>query len=194
MDFHKFITENPRRKLLLKQRARFFKQYSNLQFDIVRSPAQIDRWNRIVRSKSHDHNKKFLAPETSSVNPSLMIKLIQHLPRRLFPQDFFPRLTPEQKMMKKRFKNAIRRSRRKKQLPPLPPGTKGNTLDYYKDFHKIDLRDLNVRKKYHTKSLPNQAQRKQWYDYIRDMQQAIGPRVIEHVNVDHDNTFYEQIT
>jgi hypothetical protein len=62
--------------------------------------------------------------------------------------------SPEWKALNKKLKNARRRNRRKKLLPPLPPDLRADPYDFYKDFHNINLDDYQVRKTYYTHSLP----------------------------------------
>jgi hypothetical protein len=70
-------------------------------------------------------------------------------------------------------KNHRRNLKRKRQLTPLPPGTKGDARAYYRDYHNINLYDPNIRKKYYCHHLPNSKR----YEEITDIKQAISPQV-----------------
>ncbi|RGB38833.1 hypothetical protein C1646_755245 [Rhizophagus diaphanus] len=117
----------------------YYKDYSNLRFDVVRSPQQTIRWNRLTSSilgqERHLCNIKsyILHPSSSNVYNPTVFKQIHHLPEKCLLTDKHPlgqhdpRHNRDSKKDKRREKNWSRRqkkrNKRKKPLPPLSPGT-----------------------------------------------------------------------
>ncbi|PKY50874.1 hypothetical protein RhiirA4_467566 [Rhizophagus irregularis] len=65
----------------------YYKEYSRLRFDIVHSPQQIERWNRITRSTLNlEHKKPIIShlPSGNSPRP-LVFKQIHHVPEKFLP-------------------------------------------------------------------------------------------------------------
>ncbi|POG74671.1 hypothetical protein GLOIN_2v1771106 [Rhizophagus irregularis DAOM 181602=DAOM 197198] len=89
----------------------FYKEYRNLEFDIVRSPQQIKRWNLVFKQLSH-------VAERGSIHPS------------------YEGRSNKEKINLKRAKNWLRRIKKrnklKKSLPPLPPDF--NAKQLYDDY------------------------------------------------------------
>jgi hypothetical protein len=164
---------------------RFFKEYKNLRFDVVRSKQQVERWNRLTRwvqgteTTNRYNESHILTIPDSGLRKNTSIKVLQHVPLRSLPQDNYrSKANDLTKKLKKKLKNYRRSLKRKKQLPPLPAGTKGDARAYYRDFHNINLFDPNIRKLYHCHHLPKFKQRHAWYKELTDMKQALQPRVI----------------
>ncbi|PKY50560.1 hypothetical protein RhiirA4_423836 [Rhizophagus irregularis] len=111
----------------------YFKQYGSLTFDIVRSPQQVARWNRltcsVIRSNTRSRfsqPKIIQSPSTDNPNP-VVFKQLRHLPTKSIPiryGKYIKAASTDEKRYRVREKNWLRRLRarnkKKKKLPPLP--------------------------------------------------------------------------
>jgi hypothetical protein len=132
---------NTQRKIPSHLRHQYYKEYKNLKFDIIRSKQQAERWYRLTRlvlkheSANKNREKPMLTiPDTRS-RRYLTIKVIQHVPMKFLLQEIQHTNFAYVNKHRKSLKNHRRNLKRKRQLPPLPPGTKGDARAYYRDFH-----------------------------------------------------------
>ncbi|PKY38389.1 hypothetical protein RhiirA4_451375 [Rhizophagus irregularis] len=141
----------------------YFKQYGSLRFDIVRSPQQIARWNRLTCSvmRSEEHSPftqpKIIRPPTAQEPDPAVFKQLRHLPTKLIPfryGRYIKANSTDENGEKNRLRSLRARNKRKKRSPPLPPGTPGNPRVYYKRTYNINLFDYKVRKRFDVSSIP----------------------------------------
>ncbi|PKY58348.1 hypothetical protein RhiirA4_480191 [Rhizophagus irregularis] len=144
----------------------YYKEYKNLKFDIVRTPQQIKRWNRltnsIVKTETKTYgDKPFLIKEDNNRGQYMVFKKIQHLVVRpdlnLYTKD-----EDEKKfdaLIRKRAKNWLRRVKKrnklKKKLPPLPANFTGDARTYYLNTYNINLFVYKIRRHFDVSDLPH---------------------------------------
>ncbi|PKY19484.1 hypothetical protein RhiirB3_432550 [Rhizophagus irregularis] len=113
----------------------YHKQYGSLHFAIIRSPQQIVRWNHltcsVMRSKEHSPfiQPKIIHPSTVHEPDPVVFKQLRHLPTKLIPLrhgHYIKASSVKEKRFRKWEKNWLHQlhtcNKKKKKLPPLPPG------------------------------------------------------------------------
>lgn len=133
----------------------FYKEYRNLEFDIVRSPQQIKRWNHlkqsIINSERRIHYNKpyLLRPGRDHYTQSVVFKQLSHVAERGSIHPSYEGRSNKEKINLKRAKNWLRRIKKrnklKKSLPPLPPDFNGDPRVFYNNTYHINLFDYKVR-------------------------------------------------
>ncbi|CAB4408563.1 unnamed protein product [Rhizophagus irregularis] len=175
----------------------YFKEYRSLRFDIVRSPQQIARWNRltcsVIRANHHSsfpQPKIIHTPTTQNPNP-VVFKQLRHLPSKNIPfryGNYIKAGSIEEKKHKVREKNWLRRIRarnkKKKKLPPLLSGHTSDPQIYYKKTYNINLFDYKVRKRFDISSIPQ-------YNYgygkallLHNLRKHVSPVMIDTIPAD----------
>ncbi|GBC41354.1 hypothetical protein GLOIN_2v1771106 [Rhizophagus irregularis DAOM 181602=DAOM 197198] len=156
----------------------FYKEYRNLEFDIVRSPQQIKRWNHlkqsIINSERRIHYNKpyLLRPGHDHYTQSVVFKQLSHVAERGSIHPSYEGRSNKEKINLKRAKNWLRRIKKrnklKKSLPPLPPDFNGDPRVFYNNTYHINLFDYKVRRRFNVSTIPQYnygyTKAKQLYD------------------------------
>ncbi|GES79256.1 hypothetical protein GLOIN_2v1779171 [Rhizophagus clarus] len=149
---------------------KYFKEYKSLKFDILRSPQQIQRFNRlsalILKQNADTRIKK----------PFLLSSFYNYV----FNGSIF-------QAVRVNVKNLRRKYKRKNKLPPLPPNFTGDAIAYYKSHHRISLDVPFIRNHYWRESLAlagiNHCN--QIISHIDTLMQCPEERVVQDVTPDH---------
>ncbi|GBB99963.1 hypothetical protein RclHR1_00370004 [Rhizophagus clarus] len=182
---------------------KYFKEYKRLQFDIVRSPQQIQRFNRLsTLVLSQNANAKYKKPFIlgalkDGMKPTTVLKQLHHCPAKQLPYtgstfNFVHNGFPLQ-AIRKNAKRLRRRYKRKIKLPPLPPDFVGDAIEYYQTHHQIYLIDPSIRERYqrHSLALAGITHCDQIISYI-DTLRNVPLKIVQDVTPDHyqDNSIY----
>ncbi|GES91103.1 hypothetical protein GLOIN_2v1779171 [Rhizophagus clarus] len=151
---YKNILARQRNQLPDATKWKYFKEYKCLQFDIVRSLQQIQRFNRLsTLVLSQNTNAKYKKPFIlgalkDGMKPATVLKQLHHCPAKQLPYtgsmfNFVHNGFPLQ-AIRKNAKRLHQRYKRKIKLPPLLPDFVGDAIEYYQTHHQIHLNIPNT--------------------------------------------------
>ncbi|GET02734.1 hypothetical protein GLOIN_2v1779171 [Rhizophagus clarus] len=200
---YKDIPARQRNKLPDATKWKYFKEYKRLQFDIVRSPQQIKRFNRLsTLVLSQNANAKYKKPFIlgalkDGMKPTTVLKQLHHCPAKQLPYtgtafNFAHNGFPLQAIRKKA-KRLRQRYKQKIKLPPLPPDFVGDAIAYYQTHHQIHLNVPSIRERYQRHSLVSAGitHCDQIISYI-DTLRNVPLKIVQDVTPDHhqDDSIY----
>ncbi|GBB86887.1 hypothetical protein RclHR1_13320001 [Rhizophagus clarus] len=160
---YKDVPARQRAKLPDSPKWKYFKEYKRLQFDILRSPQQIQRFNRLsTLALSHNANAKYKKPfilgaQKEGMQPATVFKQLHHCPSKQMPSTgstfnfLYNGFTIQ--AIRNKAKRLRRKYKRKMKLPPLPPNFDGDATTYYQTHHRIYLNNPSIRERYRRDSL-----------------------------------------
>ncbi|GES84942.1 hypothetical protein GLOIN_2v1772827 [Rhizophagus clarus] len=193
---YKDIPARQRVKLPDSPKWKYFKEYKRLQFDILRSPQQIQRFNRLsTLVLSHNANAKYKRPfilgaQKDGMQPATVFKQLHHCPSKQMPStgstfNFVHNGFPLQAIRNKT-KRLHRKYKRKIKLSPLPPNFAGDAIAYYQTHHRIHLNIPSIRERYRRDSLAlaGIAHCDQIISYI-DTIKNVPQKMVQDVTLDH---------
>lgn len=174
----------------------YYKEYKNLTFDIVRSLAQISRWNRLTKSTFISESRKmitkpYILNESSPLCPKpAVFKQLSHVMDRNLPPQYSSNAKKriELEHLKSCTKNWLRRTKKwnklKKQLPLLPENTPGDARLYYYKTYNINLFDYKVQRRFDVSTIPQYnygyTRAKQLYE--ESIKKCSRPLIIENLS------------
>ncbi|PKY45735.1 hypothetical protein RhiirA4_420081 [Rhizophagus irregularis] len=148
------LMEQQYTKETLVSQKQYYKSYSHLRFNAVRSPQQLQRWNRLTNGTLNQERQTYKVkpfilnePEPGLPNPTVF-KAIHHL-------SYKSELQKYETSMEKLGLGFEERNKKKKKLPPLLPGTTGDLKNYYRQTYNINLFDYKVRRRFDVSSIPH---------------------------------------
>lgn len=171
----------------------YYKEYRNLEFDIIRSPQQIKCWNRLKQSvikseKYSPQTKPYILKESSkNFQNSVVFKQLCHCVERGAVPLTYNHLSIMEKSTLRQTKNWIRRVKKcnklKKTLPPLPVDFIGDAHKFYYETYNINLFDYKIRRRFDISNIPqyNYGYLKAKYLYVTHILRRSRPLVIENL-------------
>ncbi|GBC02619.1 hypothetical protein RclHR1_04710007 [Rhizophagus clarus] len=195
---YKDIPGRQRRKLPDSPKWKYFKEYKRLQFDILRSPQQIQRFNRLsTLVLSHNANAKYKRPfilgaQKNGMQPATVFKQLHHCPSKQMPStgstfNFVHNGFPLQAIRNKA-KRLRCKYKWKIKLLPLPPNFAGDARAYYRTHYRIDLDIPSICERYRRDSLAlaGIAHCDQIMSYI-DTIKNVPQKTVQDVTLDHQH-------